>query len=187
MKKRTDQPTPAQLSLVGAEADTRTLAQKRSDNLRKAREAREAKRAAAKAEQGSTPTNLERFRAGQYPCSEWDDEEVAKGRPRGVAGEFGGQRPSMTGRQQAEAKRELLRRGQARFDELYTIAIDTLKEVAEGGEKDADRVKAALAIKEMVAGKVPERIEIKSSDPWQDILDDIMTDDVLPPVQQDSR
>jgi hypothetical protein len=90
----------------------------------------------------------------------------------------------MTGRQLAEVKRELLKRGQRKFDSLYGVAIKTLAEVAEYGEKDSDRVKAALAIKEMVAGKVPDRIEVKSSDPWQDILDEIMTDDVMRPVSE---
>jgi hypothetical protein len=181
--KGTDK-TPAQLSLVGAQPDTRTATEKRKANLAKAREVREARRAAAAAEFGSGPTNLERYRAGEYPVTEWDNTEVARGRPRGIDGGLGGQFPNLTGKQQAEIKRELLRRGQRRMDGLFGVAVSTLADVAKNGENESARVKAATELMNRVAGKTPDRIEIKSSDPWQDILDDIMDDEVLQRVNE---
>lgn len=167
-------------NLAVVQPDSRTATQKRKDNLVKAQAALKASRAKM---DKSGPTNLERYRDGTYPVGEWDSAEIRRGRPRGREG-FSGLHPALTGRQQGEIKRELLRRGQNKFDSMYADAIKVLHDVAKYGEKDADRVKAALAIKEMVAGKVPERIEIKSSDPWQDILDEVLTDEVLPRVPE---
>ncbi len=170
------------LTVVQADSeivDGLTAKERRQESLKKARAVRAANRARAPKVTG--PSNLDRYRAGTYPCIEWEDEEVSKGRPRGRDG-FAGPHPALTGRQQGEVRRELLRRGQSKFDSMYEDAIKVLHDVAQNGENESARVKAALAIKEMVAGKVPERIEIKSSDPWQDILDEVMTDDVLRPV-----
>lgn len=115
---------------------------------------------------------------GEYPVSEWTDREVQKGRPEGRDG-FGGPFPNFNGKQHAEIKRELLKRGQRKMDGLYTVAIKALAEVAEHGENESARVKAAQELINRTAGKTPDRVEIKSSDPWQDILDDIMNDEVL--------
>ena len=158
-----------------------TAKMSRAESVAKAQETRR-QRAAERRERlaaNGGRSNLDRYLAGEYPVTEWTDQEVRKGRPEGANG-FSGRIPTLTGRQHAEIKRELLRRGQNYVDSMYPVALKVLAEVALYGEKDADRVKAALALAERTAGKVPERIELKSSDPWQDILDEIMTDDVLP-------
>lgn len=124
-------------------------------------------------------TPLERYRAGEYPVTEWSNDEVSRGRPANRDGSFDGPWPKFTGKQQADIRRELLRRGQSKMDEAYLLAIKVLADVAKHGEKDSDRVKAADLLMQRTAGKVPERVEIKSSDPWQDILDEIMDDEVL--------
>lgn len=172
----------AQLSLVGTQPDTRTATEKRKANMVKAQARRQEERERRQAERGDAPSNLERYRAGEYPVSEWTDREVQKGRPEGRDG-FAGPFPSLTGKQHSEIKRELLKRGQRRIDALYGTAIRTLADIARNGENESARVKAAQELLNRTAGKTPERIEIKSSDPWQDILDDIMNDDVLERVQ----
>ena len=153
----------------------------RAEAVAKAQETRRQRAAErrARVEANGGRSNLDLYLAGEYPVGEWTDKEVQMGRPEGANG-FSGKVPTLTARQHAEAKRELLRRGQNYIDKMYPVALRVLADVAVNGEKDADRVKAALALAERTAGKVPERIELKSSDPWQDILDEIMTDEVLP-------
>jgi hypothetical protein len=178
------------LSLVGSVADSSApkvseeRARKRNEALIKARATANANKAKRDAErvalrEAGVPTPLERFRAGEYPVSEWSIEEIKRGRPANRDGTFDGPWPRLTGKQQSDIRRELLKRGQAEFDQAHVEAIKVLVQIAKSGEKDGDRVKAALAIIERVAGKVPDKVEIKSSDPWQDILDEIMDDEVL--------
>ncbi len=178
-KRVTTKPNLTVVQSDSPTVDTRTATEKRKDNLAKARAARAANR--ARAEKKAGPSNLDLYRDGAYPVGDWDDEEVSKGRPRGRE-DFAGAWPRLTGKQQGEIKRELLRRGQGKLDSMYMDALDALHKISQYGENESARVKASLALAERVAGKVPERIEIKSSDPWQDILDEIMTDDVLRPV-----
>lgn len=130
-------------------------------------------------------SNIEKWRAGEYPPSMWTDEEVKRGRPAHEDGTFQGPPPSMTGKQAAEIRNELIKRGQRKMDEMFDVALETLKSVALHGEQDSARVKAAQLIIERVAGKVPDKVELKSSDPWQDILDEILHDeDVLKPTEE---
>ena len=132
-------------------------------------------------------SNIERWRDGEYPPSMWTDEEIKRGRPAHEDGTFQGPPPSMTGKQAAEIRDELLKRGQRKMDAMFDLALETLKSVAIAGEQDSARVKAALAIIERVAGKVPDKVEIKSSDPWQDILDEIIADeDIVVPVKEET-
>ena len=132
-------------------------------------------------------SGIQRWRDGEYPPSMWTDEEVRRGRPAHEDGTFQGPPPSMTGKQAAEIRAELLKRGQRRMDEMFDVALDTLKSVAQHGEQDSARVKAAQLIIERVAGKVPDKMEIKSSDPWQDIIDEIMLDeDIVRPVKEET-
>src|SRR5690349_18056761 len=59
------------------------------------------------------------------PLDEWDDEEVARGRPRGSDGTFRGRRPQwLTPAIQAERQRRLR---QLMVDELGTFAGDALR------------------------------------------------------------
>lgn len=181
-RKRTEPDSPATLSLVGAQQDS--AKQKRLDALARGREKSAANRRsrgkrAESARAAGVLSPLERYRAGDYPVWAWDDEEVVKGRPANIGGGFDGPGPSLTARQSAEIKRELLKRGQSRIDSLYVKAIEALADIAENGENEGARAKAADLLIQRVAGKVPDRIEIRSSDPWQDILDEIMDDEVL--------
>jgi hypothetical protein len=92
---------------------------------------------------------------------------------------------SLTAKQQQEIKKELLRRGQGQFDSMYVDAIKVLHSVAMHGEQDSARVKAAELLIQRVAGKTPDKIELHSADPWQDILDKVLDDEVLERVSPD--
>lgn len=146
-------------------------------NARKKIDERQRKVKAAK--DAGIKSNLQRFRDGEYPVSDWTDEEVFKGRPINLDGTFGGGWPNFTGRQNQQIKQELLKRGQREIDSMYKDVVKVLHHVALYGDTDAARVKAADLLMQRTAGKVPDKIEFKSSDPWQDILDDIMDDEVL--------
>lgn len=153
---------------------------RREESLLRAQETRRQRGAVSRAARAAGEVSrLDKYRAGEYPCHEWEDEEVAKGRPKNLDGSFTGTYPNLTGRQHAEIKRELLKRGQRKMDGLFDVALDALSSIAQYGESEAARVKAADLLVQRVAGKVPDKVEIKSSDPWQDILDEIMDDDVL--------
>ncbi|MCE0764827.1 hypothetical protein LWC35_18220 [Pseudonocardia kujensis] len=61
------------------------------------------------------------------PLEKWDDEELARGRPRDKNGNFGGTRPSwLTPALQAERQRRLR---QLMADELGTFAADALRTI----------------------------------------------------------
>lgn len=70
---------------------------------------------------------------------------------------------------------------------MYRDAIRVLRDVAINGENESARTKAALALIERVGGKVPERLEVHSADPWQDILEDVLSDEVLERVTGEAR
>lgn len=159
---------------------------KQDAGMDKARAARKVKTDAGQAlKAAGVKSPVQRYKDGEYPCTAWDDDEVSKGRPRDINGSFASGYPSMTGRQHAEIKRELLRRGQRQMDENLGLALDTLAQIAKHGESESARVKAATILMERAAGKVPDKIEIKSSDPWQDILDEVMDDAVLERMSTD--
>jgi hypothetical protein len=129
----------------------------------------------------------QRWCDGEYPVSAWTDEEIKRGRPENLGGGFDGPYPRMTGKQLADIKRELLKRGQRQIDGYYTDALKVLQEIALHGENESARVKAADLLVQRTAGKLPDKVEIKSSDPWQDILDEVMRDDVLERVVNDAE
>jgi hypothetical protein len=194
MAKKPSDDSPAHLSLVGAEGDSSRLTgrAKRLEALERGRIKAAETRARRKAEReallaSGVRSPLERYRDGEYPIKDWSDEEVRRGRPANVDGTFTGAWPKLSGKEHAVLKRELLTRGQHKIDAMYMDVLEVLHDVALNGEKDADRVKAADLLVQRAAGKVPERIEIKSSDPWQDILDDVLADDVLQRVSTEQH
>lgn len=186
--------TAAEASKPEEHEDSRKAASRARSNAalvegrRRSAETRAAK--AAKAAERRTRgerSNLELYKAGEYPVTAWDDAEIKRGRPRNLDGSFGGAWPNFTGAQQASIRRELLRRGQSDFDSMYRDAIRVLRDVAINGENESARTKAALALIERVGGKVPERLEVHSADPWQDILEDVLSDEVLERVTGEAR
>lgn len=120
--------------------------------------------------------------SGELSVEDLDAEELAKGRVRCVDGTFRGRPRAEVPRAIYEAmQREILKRGEALWRESYEAAIMALVRVATDPNpmvKDGDRVTAAKYIVERVAGKVPDKLIVADADPWQQIIDDIIVEDV---------
>jgi hypothetical protein len=157
-------------------------------NMEKGREARARRAAESKAKrEAGERSRLELYRAGELPLTEWTDEELQRCRPANLDGGYAGALPRLTSKEYAAIKREMLVRGQRMLDSYYHDAVKVLHEIATDPiAPEPARVKAANLIIERTAGKVVERVEIKSSDPWQDILDEVLDDEVLKPVSSES-
>jgi hypothetical protein len=135
-------------------------------------------------------SRLQMYKDGELPISEWTEEELKRGRPANLGGTFEGNANivRLSSREYQALRAELLKRGQRMLDSMYHDAVKVLHEIAvDPVAPEAARVKAANLIVERAAGKVVERVEIKSSDPWQDILDDVLNDEVLKPVKEPSK
>jgi hypothetical protein len=193
----TRKPSKPNLKVVktAAEASRVAVDEQKAKDAAKREQLREAQRRGAESKrriaaerralkEAGVKSNLELYRAGEYPVSAWTDDEVSRGRPAGLGGTYEGT-VSLTAKQQQEIKKELLRRGQGQFDSMYVDAIKVLHRVAMYGEQDSARVKAAELLIQRVAGKTPDKIELHSADPWQDILDKVLDDEVLERVSPD--
>lgn len=130
---------------------------------------------------------------GEYT---WDDfvesltpEELARGQLMDKNGQFAGRPPSYVPRQFHDACiRELLGRGRVLYKESYIKAITAMAEIATSKTaKEADRIKAATFVVERIEGKVPDRLEVSASDPWQQVISGIIAeveDDQIANAQQ---
>lgn len=155
-----------------------------AENMAKGRARLAELRANARAaREAGVPTRLSLYREGKLPFDEWTDEELGKGRPAGLNGIFDGAGPKFTPKEHAQIRVALLKRGERLLESYYVGALKVLEEVARSGESEPSRVKAANLIIERTAGRTVEKIEIKSSDPWQDILDEVLEDEVLERMQ----
>lgn len=71
--------------------------------------------------------------------------------------------------------RELLKRGESLFRESYAEAIEVMRKVMLDDSVDPrERLKAAQYVVERFAGKVPDKVEVSTSDPWQQVIDQVM-------------
>lgn len=117
--------------------------------------------------------------AVQDGCFTWEEfvetldaSEIARGQLKDKYGRFRGRPPTFVPRAFFEAcTRELYRRGRMEYEKAYLAAVETLTEISRDGRKDADRIKAATFIIERLEGKAPEKVEIKVSDPFSDLVD----------------
>ena len=149
-------------------------------NLAKMRETKRLNQAQATRDRlAGVPTRYQLYCDGKLPLDEWTEAELSHGRPASRDGSFDGPGPKFTPREHQAIRAALLRHGEKLLASYYPGALKVLEEVASYGESEPSRVKAANLLIERIAGRTVEKIEIKSSDPWQDILDEIMEDDVL--------
>ena len=143
---------------------------------RRAAEAHRAKVKASAADRATQKRRIEMWRAGAYPMSEWSHEEIRRGRVGSDDGEFYGQGPRMTRREEQQLTAERRRRGHKGIEELMGLAVGTMKEVMLVGFP-ADRLRAAGMVTDRVLGKVPERVVELTEDPYADMGDEVWEDD----------
>lgn len=117
--------------------------------------------------------------AGEFTWDEFvatlDSSEIARGQLKDKAGHFRGRPPALVPRGFFDAcRKELMKRAQSEYEKAYLAAIEAMTKIAKGeemGAKPADKIKAAQFIIERLEGKTPERVEIKMSDPFADLVE----------------
>lgn len=150
-------------------------------NMAKGRAVREERSAAARAaKEAGEQTRFHQFRSGTLKVEDWDDEEIARGQLKDRAGGFAGSgRQRFSPREQQAIRRELLRRGQIKLENMYFEGLKILSDIMVGGESDKDRLKAFQLMQDRVAGKVPERVEVGGVDAFSEVLASVIDDGVL--------
>lgn len=121
---------------------------------------------------------MAQFMHGEITVEDLDDEELLQGRVRDREGMFRGRPPKLIPREFHEAiTRELLSRGERIIREHYLKAIDTfVKIAADPNVEPKDRLKAAQYVWERMAGKLPDKVEVKAKvEPWQEDISAIIT------------
>lgn len=120
----------------------------------------------------------------QKPVDEWDNEELARGRPRAKDGTFSGPKPKWISAQVHEQAME--RFTQVVKSEMNTTtvtALQVLQDVMDNDERDdkgkpivpaSTKVQAAQFLIEHVVGKPKQRIESDVSVKLQGILAQVM-------------
>lgn len=125
---------------------------------------------------------IQQVKDGHYT---WDEfvgaltaEELARGQLMDKNGSFSGRPPSFVPKAFHDACiKELLGRGRILYKENYVKAIQAMTEIASSKTaKEADRIKAAQFVIERLEGKVPDRLEVSASDPWQQIISGIVAE-----------
>jgi hypothetical protein len=103
-----------------------------------------------------------------------DDTEIARGQLKDKAGRFRGRPPTMVPRAFFDAcQKVLVKRARSEYEKAYLEAIKAMTTIAKGeelGAKPADKIKAAQFIIERLEGKAPEKLEVKISNPFEDMI-----------------
>ena len=140
-------------------------------NLERGRKAKQARAAAARAEDRETADERwSKLLDGTLTVADLDDEEVRRCKVRARDGSFNRGRavPSHLAQQ---FQSELLKRAQGKLREALPAAIMTLMELAQDPEcPEAVRKSAADSIVNRVLGKAPETVNIKTDDHWGKLL-----------------
>lgn len=105
-------------------------------------------------------------------------EELIRGQLKAHDGTFKGRPPKWVPQEFYQAcVRELLARGENKWREAFLDAVDVFTEIAKDPRLDAkDRMKAAQYVIERVAGKTPERIEVATVAPWEQMISGIVAE-----------
>lgn len=116
---------------------------------------------------------------GEIDVSQWDAEELRRGRKRASDGTFRGRPTRMIPR---EVYDELRRRTAHEFYEMVRQelipAMEVVVAMARGDEPaDATRLKACEQIIERFVGKAPERVTVTATrQPYEDLFDGLSRD-----------
>lgn len=105
-------------------------------------------------------------------------EELARGQLKNEAGQFMGAPTKWVPTEfHKQCIRELMARGKVLYQENYIEAIQSMTSIANDPRVDpGQRIRAAQFVIERIEGKVPEKLEIGVSEPWQDMLVGIVAD-----------
>ena len=111
-------------------------------------------------------------------CKELTPEELARGQLKAPDGTFSGPPVKWVPAEFHKACiRELMSRGKVMYQENYLLAIQAMTSIATDPRVDeGQRIRAAQFVIERIEGKVPERLEVSASEPWQDLLVGILAD-----------
>lgn len=105
-------------------------------------------------------------------------EELVRGQMKAHDGTFKGRPPKWIPADFYQACiRELLSRGEEMWREAFFESIQVFADIARDPKVAAkDRMKAAQYVVERVAGKTPERIEVATVQPWEQIIGGIVAE-----------
>lgn len=157
-----------------------------------------ARRKAEKARRNSaiTPMTELEFETLYKPIEEWDLEELARGRPKNIDGNFRGKKPNWITREVHERAMELfVETTKSELGGLVPSALATLQYVLQSDEQDdkgrpivpaAAKLQATHLVIEHVLGKPKQRLEQDISVKLQGILGAVMVNpnDALAPPEQ---
>lgn len=123
--------------------------------------------------------------AGELDLTQWDDEELFRGRQRDKNGNFSGRPPSLVPR---AAYEEFVRRQLERAEQLFVSniaeAVEELVKIAKDPDVDESvRLKAIQMISDRTLGAVKQRVDIGAagdSEPWKAIVEAVTVNRDLP-------
>jgi polysaccharide pyruvyl transferase WcaK-like protein len=129
----------------------------------------------------TVPDRYEEFMTGKLTVEDLDDEEIARMQLRSADGSFRGRPPGVIPRELATAfKREQQRRFQQFIAEAVPAAQRAVIELVNSRRLqpgDATRLKAAEAILERFAGKVPDKVEVSAEiSTFESVMGEILVD-----------
>lgn len=136
------------------------------------------------------------FEALYKPIEEWDMEELARGRPRNIDGNFKGRKPGWITREVHErAMERFVEQTKGEMGALVPEALDALRYIIGSEEKDergkfivppAARLQATGLVLEHIVGKPKQHIQQDISVKLQGILGAVMVNpnDALAPPEQ---
>lgn len=152
-------------------------------------------RRAAKRNKKGTMSEVE-FAALYKPIEEWDLEELARGRPRNMEGNFRGRKPQWITREVHERSMELfVDLTKSQLGALAPDALDSLRWVISSEEQDergkplvpaSAKNQAAMFVLEHIVGKPKQHVEQDISIKLQGILGAVMVnpnEGLAPPEQ----
>lgn len=125
-------------------------------------------------------TRMELYLVGKLRVADMDDEELKKGMFKNDAGKFSGRPPANIPKKFFDEMRaETIRRWNEHLVEELEPMKAVLKSIALNPKASADaRHKSAIYLIERVAGKVPEKSEIKLEvAKWEEDIEEILFDD----------
>jgi hypothetical protein len=161
----------------------------------RARARRKASKTSKRAQRQGIMSEQE-FEALYKPIEDWDLEELARGRPRGVDGTFRGRKPGWITREVHEKAMEMfIETTKASMGALTPTALDSIRYVLENEEVDergkpivpaSAKNQASMFILEHVVGKPKQQVTQDISVKLQGILGAVMVNpnDALAPPEQ---